>query len=416
MNCRVFEENRSNLKALFSKISNKDGLLSVPNLQIFCKNLNILPVFLIQGLITPVNLKRHVDKLIKGQSSRGTISFVQFEGLLKDICFSSFLSQAPNERSSSFFIYISDLSSSIYKTQFLVSHKQRKLSSDFLGKNTEEVNNSLDIDYTIKEALETLKTKDESFRSSHSSLYREISPAPGLKSRSSSKCSELRVASSVGNLRKPYGNKSVPDSPNTSILGARPSSRYHNHQVYKDNELDEFLQTERLVESENVRNKAGYSQNSGNKIILHSSRNSIQLTKAISVKKIEYTKSKNENGLAKRMSTGKALGSEGNFKKSITVRIEKESNVKSLLSPNATQNKRYEKPENQRKSQTFKKNSESLPASQITKPTGALLEKHRKFIIKDRSTLFSNDFVLSLVFSSWKNNWLRMKKSNLSNS
>ena len=44
MNSRLFEENQSKLKILFAKISTKDGLVSLPNFQIFCKNLNILPV------------------------------------------------------------------------------------------------------------------------------------------------------------------------------------------------------------------------------------------------------------------------------------------------------------------------------------------------------------------------------------
>ena len=44
MNIQLFEDNSSKLKHLFSRISSKDGHLGLANFQVFCKNLNIIPV------------------------------------------------------------------------------------------------------------------------------------------------------------------------------------------------------------------------------------------------------------------------------------------------------------------------------------------------------------------------------------
>ena len=47
MNAKLFEENQAKFKAIFLKIANKDSLMPLASFQVFCKNLDIIPVIFI---------------------------------------------------------------------------------------------------------------------------------------------------------------------------------------------------------------------------------------------------------------------------------------------------------------------------------------------------------------------------------
>jgi hypothetical protein len=250
----------------------------------------------------------------------------------------------PNDRVGLFFAHINEPCISLYKVAFTTPSKKRNLSNDFTGK-TEEINSSLELDFTIKEALETLKTKDESFRSSHSALGREISPIPSIKARVDIKSSDLRTSSSTASLhRRPYVNRSVPDSPNTSLLGARPSSRYHNTHMLKDNELDEFLKTEKLVENEVATVKVSLQSNlmtrTSTTTNLH--RGMSQGKRSLNVKKNEHSRSKPELFREKKVSlisnsramptiSNNRIMTNDSSRKNIVVRLDKDQ--KNIASP-----------------------------------------------------------------------------------
>lgn len=254
--------------------------------------------------------------------------------------------------------------------------KHRNISNDFAIR-TEENNTSVDLDFTIKEALETLKTKDESFRSTNSAFSREVSPIPSIRSRRNSGSNELRTVASTNSIhRRPYFNKSVPDSPNTSMLA---STRFLTSQNFKDSELDEFLLTERLVETEASNGKVTWKGN--------------EAKKGISIKKIEYSKSKPELGEKKNR-----ISREG--KRNILVKLDSKQatsargvhSEKVLQAENALQGFR-------------KKHLDIVQSVKIRKIPEGLIEKHRNFICKKRDKLFSSHFVKHLIFSSWKGEW-----------
>ncbi|OMJ91170.1 hypothetical protein SteCoe_6338 [Stentor coeruleus] len=431
MNNRLFEENQSKFKTIFSKIANKDGTLPLANFQLFCKNINILPT-----LISPVDLKRHLDKLVKLPSSRATLNFNQFEGILKDICFSCFLSAVPNERVGLFFEHINELCKSLYKVPLSWSSKKRNMSNDFSGK-TEESNSSLDLDFTIKEALETLRTKDESFRSTHSALGREISPIPPGKSRVELGSSNLRTSSSTSSLHKgPYSNNSVPDSPNTSILGARPSSRYHTSQgsslkyaknssgsmsmtakvkkiskisqsTMKDSELDEFLQTEKLVESEVATVKVTLQSNSATRSSSNMLRVASQGKKSLGLRKNDYTRTKpdlKENKVSLVNSRG--INSENTARKNVVVRLE--SGVKNDLTSRISSSV-SKKPLCLYAVNDGKKFMQEPSPRKTKKPRDDLLQRHREYICKQRESMFSRKIIMQFAFAYWKNLWMQKK-------
>ena len=251
-----------------------------------------------------------------------------------------------------------------YKTSFTTSSRRKHYSNDFSSKREEE-NSSLGIDNKIKEALETLKSKDESFRSSRSTLSREVSPAPSIKSRSGMRSSDQVSISSSNLPKRPFVNMSMPDSPNTSVLGARPSSRYHN-QTGKESELDEFLKAEKLVENEFVNGK-NYAPRQPQKNI---ARNTI------SIKKIEYSKSKPDLMTYKARSEVK-----------VTPRIEKPSPGRNLkqISVNLM------KPQNK---------------------VEILVKRCKRFIKKRIPKIINPRMVVRMVFCVWKQVWFISKHLN----
>lgn len=262
----------------------------------------------------------------------------------------------------------------------ITGHRRKHHSNDFSAKR-EEGNSSLDIDNNIKEALETLKSKDESFRSSRSTISREVSPVPVIRSRTGNVAGELKVSVSTSNLQKrPFANKSVPDSPNTSVLGARPNSRYHVTNS-KESELDEFLKTEKLVENEIVKVKGNYS--AGRSVQKGVGKNTI------SIKKVEYSKSKpNLNG--HKIPPLRPSDSQ----KNIVVKLDRNR----ITSP-----------------KHCKKISVTLNASKIQVPNSStksevLLKKHKKFIKNHIPQLFSKQFVMSIAFMLWKQESLSFRK------
>jgi hypothetical protein len=249
---------------------------------------------------------------------------------------------------------------SAYKVQMSKPSRRKHHSNDFSSKR-EEANSSLDIDNNIKEALETLKSKDESFRSSRSTLSREVSPVPSIKTRMGE-----QVSTSSSNLhRRPFLNKSMPDSPNTSVLGARPSSRYHNP-MGKESELDEFLKTERLVENQIVQSKpTGFRPPSK-----AGSKNTI------SIKKIEYSKSKPDlmNYSGKQSIRGVLHGE----------KINPARNLKKI-------------------SVSLAKSTGQVLRSDL------MLKRMKKFFKRKVARLVSPALVVRMVFISWKQDWLFAK-------
>jgi len=285
----------------------------------------------------------------------------------------------PAERLSLFFIHIHEPCLSAYKIGMITGHRRKHHSNDFSVKR-EEGNSSLEIDMNIKEALETLKSKDESFRSSRSTISREVSPVPSIRSRTGTVNGEMKVSVSSTSLHKrPYVNKSVPDSPNTSVLGARPNSRYHIP-ASKESELDEFLKTEKLVESEIFKVKGNYSV--GRPVQKSVGKNTI------SIKKIEYSKSKPSlNG--HKIPPMRPSDTQRN----IVVKLDRNK----LTSP-----------------RNLKKISVTLAAGKSQPPDPSkisenLLKKHKKYIKNHIPQLFSNKFAVSLVFMLWKQDWLSFR-------
>ena len=354
-------------------------------------------------MISPASLKRYIDKMFKIPSNRANLSYSQFEGLLKEICFSSFLSAVPSDRVQLFFNHINEPSKSVYKTPFIVSMKRRNISNDYLHKGSEEINSSIDLDLTIKEALETLKTKDESFRSSNSGFSREVSPIPSIRSRLDLRPDSRGPSGSSFYHKRPYLNKSVPDSPNTSVLSGRPSSRHQPIQCFKDNELDEFLKTEQMVEKEatvTMNLQTSIKSPTGNL-----SKGS-PIVKIPVIRRIEFSKSKPE------LIEKKNLKAE-NSKKNVLLKIEKKdpkinfSITKKTLSPNE---KNLQSGDLGTTVNSFtKKHLDIIQNKKIKKMNPDLIEKHRDFIVNDRSKLFSNAFVLRIIFSCWKIEWEKSK-------
>ncbi|OMJ82730.1 hypothetical protein SteCoe_16496 [Stentor coeruleus] len=354
--------------------------------------------------------------MVKAPSSRATLNFNQFEGVLKDICFSCFLSAVPNDRVGLFFAHINEPCISLYKVAFTTPSKKRNSSNDFTGK-TEEINSSLELDFTIKEALETLKTKDESFRSSHS-LAREISPIPSIKARVDIKSSDLRTSSSTTSLhRRPYINKSAPDSPNTSILGVRPSSRYHNTHILKDNELDEFLKTEKLVENEVTTVKVSLQSNLTTRTTTNLHRGMSQGKRSLNVKKNEHSRSKPELFREKKVSlvsNSRAMPTISNnrtipndtSRKNIVIRLDKDQ--RNITSPHVF-SFMSKKPSIVDISDSKKKISETGTGERVKKIREDDIGKHREYIYKQRKKMFSHSFVVEITFRYWKNIWLQYK-------
>jgi hypothetical protein len=148
----------------------------------------------------------------------------------------------------------------------------------------------------------------------------------------------------------------MPDSPNTSTLGARPSSRYHNP-IGKESELDEFLKTEKLIENEIVRSK----QFNPRPPQRPSTKNTI------SIKKIEYSKSKPD-----------LMG------------YKARTDVKNIP--------RLEKPSPQR---NLKQISVNLMKPQRDK-VEEMLKRCKKFIKKRVPRIVNPRLVVRMVFAVWK--------------
>jgi hypothetical protein len=318
-------------------------------------------------LILPSNLKKFIDKIFKTPSNKIALSFAHFEGLLKDICFSSFLSSAPSDRAYLFFSHINEACKQSYKVDFILGPKRRTISTELSIKNNEDINSSVDLDLTIKEALETLKTKDESFRSSNGAFSREASPVPSIKSGSGLKSSDVRLMSSAStHYKRPYCNQSVPHSPNSSILADRPNSRYKIKINLKDDELDEFLKTEKMVESE--------------------ATVKVTLQQTSSMKSLPNFELKN----LKQIVSPRLYSSAS--KKNV-VKGSLKSNMNASNNPKIILN-----------------NTQSVVSNKMRYINSDLIEKHREYIIKDQTKLFSSTFVLGLIFSSWKSEWEKSRR------
>lgn len=358
--------------------------------------------------------------------------------MLKDICFSCFMSVAPHDRVALFFDHINELCKNLYKVALSYGNKKRNMSNDFSGK-TEESNSSLDLDFTIKEALETIKTKDESFRSSQSVLGREVSPSPSAKNHPGLKSSDLQISSSTTSLhRRPYSNKSITDSPNTSLLGERPSSRYHksslsnkfprslsnslssssklkkfsriSHSTIKDSELDEFLKTEKLVESEVAKVKVSLQSSSAPRTSGNINRIGVQVKRNLNIKKLDFTRLKPEVNKKNSLQSSRVGPSVDSGRKTIVVRLD--SNMKADVSSRSNVSAT-------KKSMSVfsigqvKKQVPEIPPKKAKLNSEEIVGKHRKFICKQRNKMLSRKFIIEMAFMCWRNAWFQHKLSKL---
>ena len=145
--------------------------------------------------------------------------------------------------------------------------------------------------------------------------------------------------------------------------------------------------TERLVETEASTEKVTW-QGKGS-----------EAKKGISIRKIEYSKSKPELGEKKnRVSRdGKRnIIVKLDSKQAATARGGKVHSEKVLQAENTLQGFR-------------KKHLEIVQSVKIHKIPEGLIEKHRNFICKKRDKLFSSNFVKHLIFSSWKGEWIKTR-------
>ena len=366
-----------------------------------------------------MDLKKYLSKIAHISGNRASLNFTQFESLLKEISSSSFLPAPASDRSSLFFKHIQSASKLIYKTVFTADLRRRQPSGEFFSR-AEETSTSVDLDFTIKEALETLKTKDESFRSTHSAFSREMSPVPTIKQRKDTESSDMRTVASMNSIhRRPYLNKSVPDSPNTSVLTA---PKLNINQKFRDNELDEFLQTERLVQSEASPVRLGMNQGNGTRSTHNIGRANNDPKRGISIKKIEYSKNRTE-GSEKKNGVCNARGYvvEGSNKRGIVVRLDNKEQAKQVASPrlplSTTKSRNGLVSENGMKNYQVentvvgikKKHQEIGKNTKTRKIKEDVVEKHREFVCKRRMKGFSCNFVVSIIFAGWKLEWQKNK-------
>ena len=351
--------------------------------------------------------------------NRVSLNFTQFESLLKEISFSSFLAAPASDRSVLFFKHIQGPCKLVYKAVLAADLRRRQPSGEFSSR-AEETSTSVDLDFTIKEALETIKTKDESFRSTHSAFSREVSPVPSIKSRRDRESIDLRTVASTSSIhRRPYLNKSVPDSPNTSVITAPKLNIYHK---FRENELDEFLQTERLVESESSPITVGMSQGINTRSSNTIGRASNEARRGISIKKIEYSKGRTEISEKKiGSSVGRGYAGDSANRRKIVVRLDVKQQGKSMASPRlaASTNKGRNGHDSENGLQASqvesavlgfkKKHQEIVQNKKVRKIKENVIEKHREFIYKERCKAFSSNFVLSLIFTGWKMEWQKAK-------
>ncbi|CAG9313343.1 unnamed protein product [Blepharisma stoltei] len=264
----LFEHNKPKIKSLFNKHKSSDGKVSLSEFQKLCKNLRIFP-----DLISQSELRTLVTKTAGTTSlSKATLNINQFEEIFTKVASTHFEDVNPmRERIRKFFIHISYPCKSVYNLNIISTdqtHTPRastsKLSSGSLisSRQDTEGDSGLDLDLNIKEALETLKMKDDYDRhTSTSPKQREISPIPMLRPRMSSTNPTLRdhkkdqVKGKIPKIGRKKPKVSLSLSSTMPIPTNKSPSTYKiddmsNRILNEKVELSEFLETERQVENE----------------------------------------------------------------------------------------------------------------------------------------------------------------------
>ncbi|OMJ80178.1 hypothetical protein SteCoe_19631 [Stentor coeruleus] len=234
----LFDLNREKLRRIFLKLSKNEKRINFIDFQRLCLNGKLIPAFISQNQLRAIAAKfgnaSCLPKLF--------LNFEQFEQFLKIISISKSQPPAKAEKVKVFFSFLSQG----LRTDFALNANEnteginRSNTSYSLGSNSElnESNNSLDL--SIKEALNTLK-KDVKRPA--------ISPS--------------RVTLSPRLVGRAYSNPSTPKNRShrgsgVEATGAKIRVSLLDSQGYRNSikgkkigvELDEFLETEKLVQKE----------------------------------------------------------------------------------------------------------------------------------------------------------------------
>ncbi|OMJ84022.1 hypothetical protein SteCoe_14946 [Stentor coeruleus] len=250
----LFDLNREKLKRIFLKLTKNEKRVNFIDFQRLCLNGKLIPVKTIQAFVSQNQLRAIAGKF--GNASclpKLFLNFDQFEQFLKIISINKSQPQAKAEKVKVFFSFLSQG----LRTDFTLNANEngeginRSNTSYSQGSNSElnESNNCLDL--SIKEALNTLK-KD--------TKRPTISPS--------------RVALSPRIVGRVYSNPSTPKSRShrgfgTEATGAKIRVSLLDSQGYRNSikgkkigvELDEFLETEKLVQKEVMSIKVNLKNN-----------------------------------------------------------------------------------------------------------------------------------------------------------
>jgi hypothetical protein len=320
----LFEINRERLKKLFLKLSSTDKKMNFINFQKFCLISKIIPVINNQNFVNQIQINALAKKL--GNSAplnKILLSYEQFENQLKLISVSKSQPASKLDKTKVFF----NLLSQALKVGFQVHTDNKSIvnrsSSVFTlhsVSDLNETNNSLDL--SIKEALN--KVKSNTKRTAQAKLSPRLGRAYSNSSRSSK-------------TLEPYNKVKVSLVPSSSLSNLKIKRKANG-------ELDEFLETERLVEKDVVAGKASLKPK--------------------------------ENALVKNIKHSYQKSDLDSFNHVFKV-TEKINNL--VLEPKFSKEKVL---------------ADSCKAKSIT--------KHRDFIVNLKKSKFSTVFVVGIIFRAWK--------------
>ena len=234
----LFEYNREILRKLFMSCSKSEKKLNFPDFQKFCVNSKLIPVIYIQSYISQSQLKTIIARS-SGPSSltKLQIPFEHFEYILKMISQQKASNLSKAEKVKSFFTFLSTtLKVNFILTTTLVKASLNRSNSSYSLKSSQDLNESnSSLDLSIKEALNTLRSHS---RKSSSGMKLNLSPqsvgrtsGPGTpRSRSLRRYQDVKPKIASASLAMKVTAR-LKDKKNPA-------------------ELDEFLETEKLVQSQ----------------------------------------------------------------------------------------------------------------------------------------------------------------------
>lgn len=234
----LFDLNRDKLRKIFFKLTKADRKISFLDFQKLCLTSKLIPVIKIQNFVTQNQLRSIAGKFGNLSSLlKLCLNFDQFEQFLKIISISR---QQTSTRSEKVKFFFRNLGQSL-KTQFLLDSKTTINRSNtrvslVSSQDLNESNSSLDI--SIKEALNTLKVdKKEDFNG-------RISISPRLLGKVYSNTSSPRNRNRGLTLEEDTKNK------NFVLMSSQTQKNSLRFKSKNPGELDEFLETEKLVQKE----------------------------------------------------------------------------------------------------------------------------------------------------------------------